>query len=319
VTVTGGAEIVPPSAGRYLYYWQIPNIFTGGDIMQLSLQGATTAIPWWGPRSGKQCSGCHNVSPDGRYVAIVETTFRVVDTQTNVALALPNQVQSMAFMSWRPDVNANPPYQYVYDDSQDLHVAALFDGYIGTLAGASDPNYFEQMPSWGSNGQIAFARGTMQAQGNNGNGTWGINGPADLMLVPEGGGTATPIPGASGNNMANYYPAFSPNGTYIAFTQSAMAMSTIAAPDAQLRMIRADLAGGVRQLSTANGNNGASSYPTWSVDSAFVSFSSNRTGGAGDWDIYIAPIDPMTGNDGAAINVQEANSSAFEHSAQWSP
>lgn len=319
VTVTGGPEIVPVSAGRYLYYWQIPNLFSGGDIMQLPLQGNTTATPYWGPRAGKQCSGCHQVSPDGRYVAIIETTFRVVDTQTNIALSLPNQVVSMAFMSWRPDVNTNPPYQYVYDDSVDIHVAALFDGYIGTLAGASDSNYFEQMPHWGPNGQIAFARGAAQAQGNSGEGTWGLQGECDVLVVPEQGGTAVLVPNASNNNQANYYPRFSPDGRWISFTQSAMAMSTIAAPDSQIRLTRGDLSGPLLSLPTLNGNNGASSYPTWSVDGSFLSFSSNRSGGAGDWDIYIAPIDPTTGMEGAPLNVNDANSPSFEHSAQWSP
>lgn len=319
VTVTGGPEIVPPSAGRFLYYWQIPNLFSGGDIMQLPLQGNSVAQAYWGPRAGKPCTGCHTVSPDGRYVAVVETTFRVIDTTTNISLALPGQPVSVAFMAWKPDVNSVPPYQYVYDDSQDLHIGSLFDGYIGPVAGASDPGLLEQMPSWGPNGTIAFARGMTQAMGNNGNGTWGIDGPADLLVVPETGGVAQPIPGASGNGMANYYPRHSPNGTYIAFTQSASAVSTIAATDAQIRMIRSDYVGGVMPMSNVNGNNGASSYPTWSVDGSFLSFSSNRTGGAGDWDIYIAPIDPATGVDGSALNVIQANTSSFEHSAQWSP
>jgi hypothetical protein len=319
VTVTGGPEIVPPSAGRFLYYWQIPNLFSGGDIMQLPLQGNSTAVAYWGPRVGKPCTGCHTVSPDGRYVAVVETTFRVIDTQTNIALALPGQPVSITFMTWNPNVNTVPPYQYVYDDSQDIHIGSLFDGYIGPVSGASDPMYLEQMPSWGPNGTIAFARGNMPAMPSNGNGSWGIEGPVDLLVVPETGGTASMVPGASNNGKASYYPRFSPNGVLLSFTESAAAMSTIAAADAQIRIIRSDYVGGVMQMPMVNGNNGASSYPTWSVDGSFLSFSSNRTGGAGDWDIYIAPIDPLTGFEGPALNVNQANTSSFEHSAQWSP
>lgn len=319
VTVTGGPEIVPTSAGRFLYYWQIPSPL-GGDIMQLPLQGNTTAIAWWGPRAGKQCSGCHSVSPDGRYVGVVELpNFRVIDTTTNIQLSTPFNQLGVAFMSWNPDVNTNPPYQFAYDNGSDVHIASLFDGYIGTLAGADDPAYFEQMPSWGPDGKIAFSRGAGQATGSGGQGTWGLNGPCDVMLVDEGGGTAVAVPGASGNGMGNYYPAYSRNGQWIAFTQSASAMSTIAATDAQMRLVKTDLSGTTRALTNANGTNGASSYPTWSVDGQFLSFSSNRSGGRGDWDIYIAPIDPVTGADQAAMNVTSANSSAFEHSAQWSP
>jgi Tol biopolymer transport system component len=96
-------------------------------------------------------------------------------------------------------------------------------------------------------------------------------------------------------------------------------MSTIAAADAQIRMVPADLSGMMRNLATLNGADGASSLPLWSLDGSFISFSSNRAGGVGDWDVYVGPIDPMTGADSAARNVTQANTTGFEHSAQWSP
>jgi hypothetical protein len=319
VTVTGGPELVPPTAGRYLYYWQIPNV-TGGDIMQLPLQGATTPQPFWGPRTGKQCTGCHTVSPDGKYVAVVETGFvKIVDTRTNVALSLPNQLTGTSYFSWRPDVATNPPYQYAFDNGSDIEIGALFAGNLGALAGANDPGYFELMPTWGSNGQIAFARGT-QVAGGSGGGSFGFQGTSDIYVVPETGGAPQLVMGA-GNGGANYYPQFSPNGMWIAFTYSAMASGTIAATDAVLKMASSANTGVILDLPAANSapGDGASSFPNWAVDGTFISFASNRAGGFGSWDIYIAPIDPMTGADGAATNLIDANTSAFEHGAQWSP
>ena len=64
---------------------------------------------------------------------------------------------------------------------------------------------------------------------------------------------------------------------------------------------------------------GASSFPTWSHDGAFISFSSNRAGGLGGWDIWFAPIDPLTAVPGAAVNLREANTADFDHVARWSP
>lgn len=319
VTVTGGPEIVPPSAGRYLYYWQIPNPLTS-DIMELPLQGNTTTRPFYGSSNGNACSGCHSVSPDGRYVALVEGgSGKIIDTRTGVPLSLPNSLQSTAFISWKPDVNTTPPYQYAYDNGQDIQIAALFDGRLRTLQGADDNTLIELMPSWGSNGQIAFARGMMAAQGQNG--AIGFAGAADILVVPEAGGAPVPLMGASNNGGANYYPVFSPNGNFIALTYSAQAMSTIAASDAVIKLVASDNSGWVSNLPNANHmpGDGASSYPTWAVDGSHLSFASNRSGGAGDWDIYIAPIDPMTGADGAATNLLSANSPGFEHGAQWSP
>jgi Tol biopolymer transport system component len=258
-------------------------------------------------------------------VAIIEASaFRIVDTTTDIALALPNGSGNPQFLSWNPDVNTNPPYQYVYDVATDLSVASLFQGVLYEVAGANDPAMAEMMPSWGSDGKIAYVRG-MTTMNNNGGGSFGLAGPCDVMTIPVAGGTPTPLAGASnptpGMGGAYYYPAYSPNGRWIAFTYSAQASSTIAAEDAVIRLARSDNSGTVMMLSNANNapGNGATSYPTWSVNGAFLSFSSNRSGGQGDWDIYIAPVDPMTGVDGPATNVSAANSAAFEHAAIWSP
>ena len=320
VTTTGGREVVPLEAGRYLYYWQIPNPL-GGDIMRLPLQGATTPSPWWGPRTGKSCAGCHSVSPDGRYVAVIEgPSFRMVDTTNDIALALPNAAISPNYITWRPNVLAQPAYQYAYDDGFNISIASLWQGTLRELQGANDPNVVETMASWGSNGKIAFVRGT-QGTNNQQGGGFGLTGPADLMLVDEGGGTPVAVVGASTNltSGAHYYPAFSPNGRWIAYTYSASGTGTLAAADARIQLVSAANDNTVLPLNALNGNDGAHSYPTWSVDGRFLSFSSNRGGGMGDWDIYLAPMDPMTGADSAAQNLTVANGPAFDHSAQWSP
>lgn len=329
VEMTGGLELVPPTAGRFMYYWAIPNPI-GGDIMRLPLQGNTTASSFWGPGSGKSCSGCHYMSPDGRYVALIEAfnsvSFKIVDTQQNVALALPADLnrQGVSYISWRPDVNAQPPYQFAFDGPSEadssrtsIHIGSVFGGYIGEVAGTAFPTASSKMPTWGSTGNIAFIRGTMATMTQGGAG--GFQGPTDLLVVPQAGGTASPVLGAAGNGFANYYPAYSPDGRWIAFTQSRSAMSTIAAADARILLADTVASGMPLTLNNANSTQGASSYPTWSVDGRFLSFSSNRPGGAGDWDIYLTPIDPMSGADGAAQNLRQANTSGFEHSAQWSP
>jgi Tol biopolymer transport system component len=292
--------------------------------MQLPLQGNIVSEPYWGPRTGEGCAGCHQVSPDGKYVAIVEVgQMRFIDTDTDLELFLDYSFVDPTSMSWRPDVATDPPYQFVYSNGADLEIASLFDGPLGTLAGADDPTMIDTMPTWGPNGQIAFVRGNAPAQTSDG-GAFGIEGPCDVYIVDEDGGTEVLVPGASANSQANYYPQFSPNGIFLAITQSASATSTIAATDARLRLVRADLSGTVLALDGVNGSDGASSYPTWSVDGSFLSFSSNRSGGAGDWDIWIVGVEPTTGATATPMNlndfeVGEINTADFEHAAQWSP
>lgn len=320
VLLTGGPEIVPATAGRYLYYWQIPGV-QGGDVMKFPLQGNTQPTAFWGPRTGKGCAGCHSISPDGKYVAVLEfAKMRFVEADSGLELNLVNSFLDPQYFSWRPNINTAPAYQFAYGNGNKIRIASLFDGELRELQGANEGgDAIQTMPTWGTNGKIAFVKGTggaaMSSNGNN----VGLQGPTDILIVDENGGTPVPVVGASGNGMANYYPQYSPNALWIAFTQSASAMSTVAAEDAQIRLARADNTGTILQMSALNGTNGASSYPTWARDGTFLSFSSQRMGGEGDWDIYLAPLDPVTGADGAARNINELNTSAFEHAAQWSP
>jgi hypothetical protein len=319
VDITGSADLVPEETGRYLYYWSVTESFES-DIYRVPLQGGGSAAAYWGQSTGEGCPGCHQVSPDGRYLAIIElnvvlmTTY-VVDTQTNTRIDLPLQLSLGSSFTWRPDTATSPPYQFAMGVRGDIRVGSVTGGFIGDLAGAADPNTDEAMPSWGPDGEIVFVRGTFDSNFSG----FGFQVGAELVLVPEGGGAATPLPGASQNGRSNYYPAYSPSGRWISFTESA-AGSTYAAADAQVRLVAADRSGTVLDLPTINGSGGSTSFPTWSIDGSYLSISSNRPGGAGDWDIYIAPIDEATGAElGPPIDMATANTPGFEHAAVWSP
>ena len=133
----------------------------------------------------------------------------------------------------------------MYDDGDRVHVASVNDGYIGELQGANDPAFGSKMASWGSNGMIAFARGQP-------GGGWGFFGPADIMMVDEAGGVPVQLNGASGTASAHYYPAYHPDGAWIAFTESLSAQGTISAQDATVQMVATDQSGTVLTLSTLN-------------------------------------------------------------------
>jgi WD40 repeat protein len=324
-------DTVPSSAGSFLYYWTADQDRGSGRIMRLNLQGSPVAETFWpAPSSGgpRVCSGCHSVSPDGRYVAMTESrpetqelAFRVVDTTSGQATSIPG-VEGALFAAWNPRTDTDPPHQFLYMRDNLIYRAAVTRGAMGTLRGAADPAFIQSWPAWGPGGKVAFAR---QPQGAECRSPAGVHpsggpilcGPTDLMLVDEDGGVPSPLPGASGNGMANYHPAFSPDGRWIAFTQSASAVSTYVAADAQIRLVRSDGSGGVHALRALQSPGSASSWPTWSLDGAFLSFSSNRPGGMGGYDIYIAPIDPETGADGPAEVLTEASSPGFDHIGRW--
>ncbi len=280
VRVTGGAQVVPPEAGRFLYLWQIgvsgqdglPDPGTGvtlSEISRMPLQGNLVAEPFFGPRTGRGCAGCHSLSPDGRYVAVVEMgsqvrTMQVLDTESGLETLLPATVGNGLYVSWRPDVNADPPYQFVYAWSEgDLAISSLYTGYIGKLAGADDPDDLETMPSWGPNGVIAYVRASA------GSGA-GVQGPAAVWTVPEAGGSATPLPGASDQTASRYYPAFSRDGRWVAYTHSASAQNSISARDARLEVVAADGSGLVLTYPEVNLPGAPNSHPSWSIDGRYL-------------------------------------------------
>ncbi|MCC7386196.1 MAG: choice-of-anchor D domain-containing protein [Deltaproteobacteria bacterium] len=310
VPVTAGRLALPLTAGQYLYYWQIRGSF--GEIRRLSLQiTPSTTEPVYGPATSNGCGGCHSVSPDGRYVALIsEAGLRILEagTQRDVtpSSGLP---PSYGFVSWNPDPDAGAGHELVvgYGSLRKLSVVA---GDLGVLPGSETPGHLANMPTWGPNGVIAYVRGASGWEA-------GFSGPTDVMLIPEAGGTPTPLRGASANARANYYPAFSPNGRWIVLTQSDQAATTVSASDGRLALAAAGNTGVVLPMLAANG--GSSSYARWSRDGRYLSFASNRPGGVGGWDLYVAPIDPISGADGRAINLRDINSPDAEHLADWSP
>jgi hypothetical protein len=333
VTMQGGVVQLPPQVGNNLYFWQSEGAQMG-DIMRYSLQNMGAAPqPFWGTSTNHGCVGCHTVSPDGRYVALsVAPTFTstlpafhlaIIDTTTYVEHVLPFTSEETMVVSWRPDVNTNPPYQFAYEDDGTIMIGSL-STMIGPLHGADTQGYYHKMPSWGPNGKIAFARSqTPVCLGGFGS-CLGLDVESDIMTVDEAGGSPVAVVGASGNHQLNYYPTFSPSGDWIAYTVSrGMApgvqfQGTYAAPDAQIRIVKSDQSGRVLTLPRANGGTMPNSWPSWSIDGTLLSFSSKRTGGRGSWDIWYVPIDPMTGMDGAPVNLSRANTMGFEHIARWS-
>ncbi len=311
-----GPETVSADAGEVMYTWQAAPVTTQqeGTVMSTNLQGPPNRSPFYGTKAGESCAGCHTVTSDGKFVALLEygtsPTMRIVDARTKGAIPLPN-IAGGLYPSWNPNTKTNPPYQFVYNEGKVLKVASAVTGVIGELPGANDPKYISSQPSWGPDGKIVFVRG----DGNADAGDFGITGPTDLMVIPESGGTAVAVMGASGTSGQNYLPEFSPNGKYIAYTYSAQGQSTRSAPDSEVRLVEV-ATGSILTLPQLNAA-GPNSWPTWSKDGLLLSFSSTRSGGKGSADIYYAPVDQNSGVDGPAVNMSNVNTSDYDHISRW--
>ena len=98
----------------------------------------------------------------------------------------------------------------------------------------------------------------------------------DLYRIPfnEGrGGTAEPLPGASGNGMSNYFPKYSPDGKWIVFCQAKTFM--LLQPDSALYIIPAS--GGQARRLECN-TSAMNSWHSWSPNGKWLVFSSKLNG-----------------------------------------
>ena len=311
-----------------IYYWQI---LGGGDILKMPADFSVAPTSFWGPGSGKPCTGCHTASPTllpngNPGVFVIEDsswprTARLVDGASRAiyqSFSSDGTGDGSSHNDFDPASN-----KLVYNRASDLYLLDTTTGARAPIAGASDPAYREVMGTFSSDGShVVFVRGTTGNHANdyeiNGSGTTGI------YTIPVGGGTATQLIAPQAGYVL-YYPELSPDGRWLVYNKShtdqggnAGNPSSYSSSSAELWIVAVDPAGtmltGVPRRVTAN-NGYSDSWPTWSPDGRFVAF--GRKTPAGDWDVDIAFVNPGIGDALTAYGLPYANGAGGQHIPSW--
>ncbi len=286
-----------PSSGETVYFWRIAD--GGSGIYIARGQEPPEAFA---PINRSGCVGCHVVSSRAGLIAAVldgaNGQIIVNDLQTGADVPIPFAYGS--YLAWAPDGNS---LAVSYNDS-DIYIISLEDQTLTALSGASDPAIIETMPAWSQDGKtIAFIRSSNASNG------FMLDADSEIVFVPTAGGVDIVPSGVPGG--LNYYPAFSPDGRWLAFTHhDTPGEDSYSSNSADIYLL--PLAGGAAIRLNAN-SDASDSWPSWSADGQWLAFNSNRTG---QFDIYLTQIG-ADGQSGEVFAMPGTNSEAYEHLPAW--
>jgi Tol biopolymer transport system component len=239
--------IAPVDAPGKIVYWAIPNgsqdgILRGFGIGEESVEDVLTGPQVQPPASSASlndgCIGCHSATPDGLAVGFAfgphdnngDTYYdTIVDIEQATLGTVPSYVNAAQLATIRT-MRGIPAFSRSHWTDGD-HIVLLMDGQNhgdldwvqldaegaqGTLARTGDANGATE-PTFSHDGtQIVYVSTQSIYDGRL------AGGPAALYTVPYGnraGGASTPLAGASDSAFTEYYPAFSPDDHYVAFTR----------------------------------------------------------------------------------------------------
>ena len=266
--------------------------------------GAETAEPWMDRSTTGACVGCHSVNlanPSMLTVAVGEGGYgnSVVadDSDPGTALAGGGRVQSFSALDPTGTRLIRNAYGSLYLDDLTADVEI---GRVPTNGYAAHPN-------WSPDGRWVTYSSCAGAEGPS---DW-VATDCDLRLIEVLPGDtwgpdtllATAPPGHS-----YYYPTFSPDSAWIAFTRNTASADAYAEPTAELMLM--PLSGGPPMvLGNANGlPNVTNSWPRWGPivdDIGWVAYSSRRpyalqtNGTAQVWVAGIDLAEAAAGRDGS--------------------
>lgn len=300
--------IAPVDAPGKIVYWALANglgSLKGFGIGEEGVENVLVPSQVVARDPAKEtCIGCHAATPDGNAVgfALGQGLYfdSIADIRTGSVGMIPPYVTSTALAALRK-LEGTPTYSpahwsegdriVVLGDTGDLTWVQLDGNRQGILARGGDTR-LAAAPTFRHDGAgIVYVSTNSISIGRQ------AAGPSDLYAVPYAdgaGGPATAVAGAAEPDYTEYYPAFSPDDAFIAFTRIAGSGNVYSVPEAEVFVVPS--AGGVATRLKANDAPACQTslhspgltndWTKWSPDVGrtsgktyyWITFSSQRTG-----------------------------------------
>ena len=268
--------------------------------------GSTEPELFWEGQDGAQCVGCHVLSGDDMVVSHdgifgVFSVVDITDPSDPVQVVDPQDDRRFTFKTVSPDG------RYILGSGRGS--LTLYNMEDGSTVGQREVDGYVTMPDWSPDGQDIVMVRVIKGNEEDWNFQYG-----EIIQVPvlDDGSLGVPEVLVASDGVNNlYYPAYSPDGAWVAFNKAqGTAYANI---DAQLWLSSRD--GQVQlPLDTANQGEGLqNSYPRWGPlpddDVLWLAFSSKRRlpwTGSQMPQIWLTAIDPTLLEQG-----QDPSSPAF--------
>ena len=358
VGTTGPMTIAPAQASGAIVYWTT----SGGSALKGFQIGEETVGPTLTPQQAKmptvngevKCIGCHTSTPDGLYAsftaqspwgnALASIEQGKVGNQPSFLSAGALEalttfgelgIQTFTRAHWKNgDYMMISPFGSFLDSRLawfDLQGQSSSEGQAYGFLERDGDSRGAGAPTWSHDGKtVVYVSTNAELTGR-------LDvGEADLYAVPYNdrqGGTATPIPGAADPELEEYYPAFSPDDSLLAFNRIPKNTSMYNAAEAEVYVIPS--AGGAATRIEANDPAACSgvtspgvtnSWPKWAPEGTTVGtktynwliFSSTR-GPKKNPQLYIAGVVTEAGkvSTSAALYLWNQPEDENNHTPAW--
>ncbi|HVV53101.1 MAG TPA: hypothetical protein VHO06_25815, partial [Polyangia bacterium] len=322
---TSSFVVAPVDAPGKIVYWALADdmgtkvgSLKGFGIGEESVENVLVPSQVATRASDDTCIGCHAATPDGDSVGFTmgpQNYFNQLANVTAGSVGATPSYATPAALATMQTLHGIPTYSKAHwsdgdrvailSDTGTLHWVEVDGAASGTLARTGDANKATE-PSFSHDGKtIVYASATAITDGR-------LNtGPADLYTVPfanRAGGAAAPLPGAADPSFTEYYPAFSPDDAYVAFTRVPGTESAYSNPDAEVYLLPYNGGRGGTAIRLAANDAAAcqtslvspgltNDWPKWSPEAVsangktyyWLTFSSKRSGGA-NAQLYITGV-----------------------------
>ena len=322
---TSSFVIAPVDAPGKIVYWALADdmgtkvgSLKGFGIGDESVENVLVPSQVQSRASNDTCIGCHTATPDGNSVGFTMGPQNYSNQVANVtagAIGTTPSYATPAALATMQTLHGIPAYSRghwsngdrvaLLSDTGTLHWVEVDGTTSGTLARTGDANKATE-PTFSHDGNnVVYVSANAITDGRL------DTGPADLYAVPYGsraGGAALPLPGASDPSFTEYYPAFSPDDAFVAFTRVPNADSAYSNPEAEVFVLPFNKGKGgaavrlaandAATCQTALASPGLTNdWPKWSPQAVtangktyyWLTFSSKRTGTA-NAQLYITGI-----------------------------